>query len=330
MTGAAANALRLHLGELRQLFDSMDPAPFRERDLDPKAVAKAKEGLSGRAKFVWLSENWKDYFNPVPVKAGIATLDVLKDASAAEPYPEDLQTQDPRFRFDTAPVASVATSGAQNDSGVFELSGPLRVIFVGLSLLLMVWISSTLSSRNFWFTASAIASATWALTGIPIALKDIYCTKGVRTTCGSRILGEWRSPYDATVASPLIISWPGWIPQGKVCKHPVNAPDLVDYFCRTAGVTVPWKTHGRDIRPLLENPGTTAWMLVSTVLVLLMVPGLAMFYGGLVRTKNVLGTMMHSYAAMAIIGRNRRNSRNSVKNSPKLPNSVPSSTSVGA
>ena len=67
------------------------------------------------------------------------------------------------------------------------------------------------------------------------------------------------APYDATVASPLIISWPGKIPEGKVCQHPVNAPDLVDLFCRTAGVTVPWKTHGRDIRPLLQNPGTTEW-----------------------------------------------------------------------
>jgi len=50
------------------------------------------------------------------------------------------------------------------------------------------------------------------------------------------------------------------------------------------------------------DSGTTAWMLTSTALVLLMVPGLAMFYGGLVRTKNVLGTMMHSFVAIAIIG----------------------------
>jgi ammonium transporter, Amt family len=48
--------------------------------------------------------------------------------------------------------------------------------------------------------------------------------------------------------------------------------------------------------------GDTAWMLVSTGLVLLMVPGLALFYGGMVRRKNVLGTMMHSMAALAIIG----------------------------
>lgn len=50
------------------------------------------------------------------------------------------------------------------------------------------------------------------------------------------------------------------------------------------------------------DSGITAWMLTSTALVLLMVPGLALFYGGLVRTKNVLGTMMHSFGAMAVIG----------------------------
>jgi Amt family ammonium transporter len=49
------------------------------------------------------------------------------------------------------------------------------------------------------------------------------------------------------------------------------------------------------------DTGATAWMLTSTALVLLMVPGLAMFYGGLVRSKNVLGTIMHSFVAMGII-----------------------------
>ncbi len=50
------------------------------------------------------------------------------------------------------------------------------------------------------------------------------------------------------------------------------------------------------------DSGDTAWMLISTGLVLLMVPGLALFYGGMVRRKNVLGTMMHSMVALGIIG----------------------------
>jgi ammonium transporter len=48
--------------------------------------------------------------------------------------------------------------------------------------------------------------------------------------------------------------------------------------------------------------GDTAWMMVSTALVLLMVPGLALFYGGMVRRKNVLATMMQSMVALAVVG----------------------------
>lgn len=46
-----------------------------KKDLSPKALASAKDGLSGRGKFMWLSEHWKDYFEAVPVKAGVATLE---------------------------------------------------------------------------------------------------------------------------------------------------------------------------------------------------------------------------------------------------------------
>jgi ammonium transporter len=48
--------------------------------------------------------------------------------------------------------------------------------------------------------------------------------------------------------------------------------------------------------------GDTAWMLASSGLVMLMVPGLALFYGGMVRRKNVLATMMHSMVALAVVG----------------------------
>jgi aspartyl-tRNA(Asn)/glutamyl-tRNA(Gln) amidotransferase subunit A len=42
------------------------------------------------------------------------------------------------------------------------------------------------------------------LAGLPVALKDNFCTAGIRTTCSSRILGNWRPPYDATVTRRLI------------------------------------------------------------------------------------------------------------------------------
>jgi len=50
-----------------------------------------------------------------------------------------------------------------------------------------------------------------------------------------------------------------------------------------------------------SDPGDTAWLLVSAALVLLMTPALALFYGGMVRKKNVLSTIMHSMAAIPII-----------------------------
>ena len=49
------------------------------------------------------------------------------------------------------------------------------------------------------------------------------------------------------------------------------------------------------------DSGDTAWLLVATALVMVMLPGLALFYGGLVRRKNVLSTIMHSFFGLAIV-----------------------------
>jgi Amt family ammonium transporter len=77
----------------------------------------------------------------------------------------------------------------------------------------------------------------------------------------------------------------GWLALAALCCSPA--------LLRAETATPP---------PPAVDSGITAWMLVSTTLVLLMVPGLALFYGGLVRAKNVLGTMMHSFVAMAVVG----------------------------
>ena len=49
------------------------------------------------------------------------------------------------------------------------------------------------------------------------------------------------------------------------------------------------------------NYADTAWILISSALVMLMLPGLALFYGGMVRRKNVLGTLMHSFVPLGVI-----------------------------
>jgi ammonium transporter, Amt family len=49
------------------------------------------------------------------------------------------------------------------------------------------------------------------------------------------------------------------------------------------------------------DPGNAAWMLIATALVLFMTPGLALFYGGMVRAKNVLGMLMQNFFAMGLL-----------------------------
>jgi Amt family ammonium transporter len=50
------------------------------------------------------------------------------------------------------------------------------------------------------------------------------------------------------------------------------------------------------------NTGDTAWILISSALVMLMTPGLAFFYGGMVRRKNVLSTIMMSFMCLGLVG----------------------------
>jgi RND family efflux transporter MFP subunit len=83
-TGMSANVEIL--GERREKAVSVPLEALQRRDgqtvvyrlkenLSPQDLAKAKDGLAGRGKFIWLSDHWKDYFDVVPVKAGIATLE---------------------------------------------------------------------------------------------------------------------------------------------------------------------------------------------------------------------------------------------------------------
>lgn len=62
------------------------------------------------------------------------------------------------------------------------------------------------------------------------------------------------APYDANIRSPLIISMPGVLPEGKVCRTPVGGVDLPPTIFSFAGLDLPWTMHGHDLTPLLKNP----------------------------------------------------------------------------
>jgi HlyD family secretion protein len=61
--------------EALQRRDGQTVAFQLKKGLKADQIRDAKDGLSGRSKFIWLADHWKEYFNAVPVKAGIATLE---------------------------------------------------------------------------------------------------------------------------------------------------------------------------------------------------------------------------------------------------------------
>jgi Amt family ammonium transporter len=81
--------------------------------------------------------------------------------------------------------------------------------------------------------------------------------------------------------------------------QPWKIPFILVFVLALLGALTPPASVPATAAPL--NPGDTAWMLTATGLVLLMTPGLAFFYAGMVGRKNVISTMMQSFAAMGVI-----------------------------
>ena len=79
-------------------------------------------------------------------------------------------------------------------------------------------------------------------------------------------------------------------------------PGILRYAPALLPLLAPALGLAQDAAPPVPDKGDTAWMMTSTVLVILMtIPGLALFYGGLVRSKNMLSVLMQVFVVFSLI-----------------------------
>ena len=84
-----------------------------------------------------------------------------------------------------------------------------------------------------------------ALTGIPLAIKDLFCTKGVRTTAGSNILSPFVPPYESTVTANLLADGAVFLGKANLDEFAMGSSNMTSAF---GGVTNPWQRQGSDAK----------------------------------------------------------------------------------
>ncbi len=110
--------------------------------------------------------------------------------------------------------------------------------FTGLNAFITIDEDRALSEAEAADALRARGEAT-RVTGIPIAHKDVFCTKGLLTTCGSKMLGNWVAPYDATVVARLGSAGVVTLGKANMDEFAMGSSNENSHF---GAVANPWET----------------------------------------------------------------------------------------
>jgi aspartyl-tRNA(Asn)/glutamyl-tRNA(Gln) amidotransferase subunit A len=139
-----------------------------------------------------------------------------------------------------ATVAALAKGLAAGDFSSVELTRSyldrIQAAQPGLNAFISVTAEAALTEAAAADAARAAGKA-GALTGVPLAHKDIFCTEGVLTTCGSKMLSNFVSPYDATVVSGLRRSGTVMLGKLNMDEFAMGSSNETSYF---GPVRNPW------------------------------------------------------------------------------------------
>ena len=102
------------------------------------------------------------------------------------------------------------------------------------------------------------------LEGIPMGIKDIFCTKGIKTTAGSKMLSNFVPPYESTVTKNLLREGRIFLGKTNTDEFAMGSTNKTSYY---GDVINPWsKGYGKDIVPGGSSGGSAAAVQVACVL----------------------------------------------------------------
>ena len=161
-----------------------------------------------------------------------------------------------------------------------ELTSAFNGAIVALNPKLNAFITTTpeLALRQADAADAALARGEHGpLTGIPLAIKDLFCTKGIRTTAGSRILEHFVPPYESTVSANLLRDGAVFLGKANLDEFAMGSSNITSAY---GPVVSPWTRSG-DNRPLV--PGGSSGGSAAAVAARLALGATATDTGGSIR-----------------------------------------------